>query len=277
MEISIEKEGRMKAVSLLYHDALKDGNFDETGFPGAGADLYKINIEDLKEHFAAVAAEREDGPSRVLDLIEGATDEPAGVAPLFLTFDDGGVSAALYTADLLESRGWPGHFFITTDYIGTSRFVSEAQIRGLRDRGHVIGSHSCSHPERMSKCGWDVLIDEWGRSVARLEDILGEKVTVASVPGGYYSRQIAAAASASGIAALFTSEPVRRCYHVDECLVLGRYTIISGMGPSVSSGFASRGLSREKAKQYVFWNLKKTAKLLGGRYYNSIRKRILRK
>ncbi len=25
-------------------------------------------------------------------------------------------------------------------------------IRALRDRGHFIGSHSCSHPTRMSAC-----------------------------------------------------------------------------------------------------------------------------
>src|SRR5262249_51253399 len=157
----------------------------------------------------------------ILHFLEGAKM----LSPFFITFDDGGVSAYDEVATLLDKRRWPGHFLITTDCIGRAGFLSKEQIRGLRKRGHVIGSHSCSHPSRMSECSWQQLIVEWHSSVAILSDILGEAVVVASVPGGYYSRAVAEAAARAGVRALFTSEPVIRHQQVDGCYVLGRYTL----------------------------------------------------
>jgi hypothetical protein len=48
--------------------------------------------------------------------------------PVFLTFDDGGASALHPTADLLERRGWSGHFFVTTRRIGTPGFLDFWQL-----------------------------------------------------------------------------------------------------------------------------------------------------
>ncbi len=267
----------MKAVSLMFHDAVRDGDLDESGFPGAGADLYKIDVEELEGHFRAVSEARPDKPSNILEFIGDGPVIVNGAPPLFITFDDGGVSAALYIADLLEKFGWTGHFFITTDYIDKSRFVTAAQVRELHGRGHIIGSHSSSHPERMSKCAPDMMRAEWCDSISRLSDILGLQVNVASVPGGFYSRKVAAAASACGIEALFTSEPVMKCYHVDGCLVLGRYTVNSSMGPDASRDLSTGKMSCGKIRQYLLWNIKKAAKSAGGRYYDSIRGSILKK
>src|SRR5437879_9095462 len=123
------------------------------------------------------------------------------------TCNDGRVSAPTAIAWIQDRYGWRAHFLITTDYIGKPAFLNEDQIRALRKSGHVIGTHSGSHPRRMSALGWEELLEEWSRSTKTLSDVLGEPVTVASVPGGCYSRRVAAAAAASGIKALFTSEP----------------------------------------------------------------------
>src|SRR5439155_279734 len=147
----------------------------------------------------------------VYDLVERLLGPP----PVLLTFDDGGASAYGCVADLLEGAGWRGHFFITTDYLGTPGFVGGAQIRELAGRGHVIGTHSCSHPTRMARCSWDRLIGEWSRSAQALAEVLGEPVRVGSVPGGAFARRVAAAAAAAGLTALFTSEPTVRCRVVD--------------------------------------------------------------
>lgn len=111
--------------------------------------------------------------------------------------------------DLLENLG-RGHFFITAGQIGKHGFINAAQLRELHERGHVIGSHSYSHPTRMSLCDDEILADEWARSVEMLSELLGEKVDTASVPGGYYSRRVAEAAAAAGIRILFNSEPTTR-------------------------------------------------------------------
>src|SRR5205807_6568944 len=121
---------------------------------------------------------------------------------------------------------------------------------------------------------WDQLSEEWETSVQVLSHLIEEPVTIASVPGGYYSEKVAEAASASGIKALFTSEPTIHCNYVNGCLVLGRYTVLRGMAPEISAGLAS-GKIAPRLKQVLLWNIKKIAKTLGGRSYCKLRKYML--
>ena len=260
----------MRAISLLYHDVVTAYEYDASGFPGSGAARYKLDLVEFKSHFKAIAEAIKSKPISIFDL-PAATNNSLS---LILTFDDGGSSSYSYVADILESYGWHGHFFITVNYIGAPSFVTQEQIRALRKRGHIIGTHSCSHPERMSYLSWDQLIEEWSTSVAILSDMLDEPVTIASVPGGYYSKKVAESAATSGIKALFTSEPTAWCYRVNGCLVLGRYTVLRGVAPEVSAGLAS-GELLPRLRQSLFWNTKKVAKVFGGRYYSKLRKYIL--
>jgi len=225
---------------------------------------YKLERHDFEGHLAAasaVAARR----GTVHDLLRGTLDPP----PVLLTFDDGGASAYGCVADLLERAGWRGHFFITTDYLGTPGFVGRTQVRELAERGHVIGTHSCSHPTRMARCGWDRLIEEWSRSAEILADVLGEPVRVASVPGGAFSRRVAAAAAATGLTALFTSEPTARCSVVDGCLVVGRYVLRRGASAEAAAALASGALAA-RLRQLWLWNLKKALKAVGGDLYPAL-------
>lgn len=261
-----------QATSILYHDVVESGNPDSTGFEGSGAAVYKLDVADFGRHLDAIANAANRNPTRVLEHLEDSGTE----RPLFLTFDDGGISAHTCIASLLEDHGWRGHFFITTDCIDTPRFVSSEQIRDLHQRGHVVGSHSCSHPDPMSACSKEQLLEEWTRSRQVLSDIIGEPVRVASLPGGYYSRNVARAASAAGCHVLFTSEPQKRSWRVDDCLVLGRYTVWRGMAAATAGAFASDAPACQM-KQYLFWNSKKLAKKLAGPLYLKLRRRLLRK
>src|SRR5262249_55725103 len=190
--------------------------------------------------------------------------------PWMITFDDGGVSSYTPIADQLELIGWRAHFFITTDYIGAPAFMSREQIRDLHRRGHVIGSHSCSHPLRFASRPDAERRREWSVSVSVLSDLLGARVRVASVPGGQYSRKVAEAAADTGIEALFTSEPTTRCARVENCLVIGRYSIQRWMTSAVAAGMAS-GRFAPRFRQWLWWGIKKGAKKLGGDYYLRLR------
>jgi peptidoglycan/xylan/chitin deacetylase (PgdA/CDA1 family) len=260
----------MRAISLLYHDVVTAGQYDASGFPGGGAARYKLELDEFKRHVKAIAEAVKADPIRIWDLPAATGANPT----LMVTFDDGGLSAYQYIADILESYGWHGHVFVTVNYIGRPSFVTKEQIRALRKRGHVIGSHSCSHPERMSYLNWNQLTEEWATSIRVLSDVVEEPVTTASVPGGYYSKRVAEAAAASGIEALFTSEPTTRCHYVNGCVVLGRYTVWRGMAPTMSAGFAA-GEVLPRLKQALLWNVKKAAKTLGGRSYSKLRKYML--
>jgi peptidoglycan/xylan/chitin deacetylase (PgdA/CDA1 family) len=177
---------------------------------------------------------------------------------------------------MLEEFGWRGHFFVTTDWIGQPGFLSAAQIQELDRRGHVVGSHSASHPVRMSQIPWDQMVREWGDSREQLAKIVGHPIEFASVPGGYYSRKVAQAAAQAGIRTLFTSEPTARVQIVDGCQVLGRYVVQRGMGPEWSAGFAA-GHALPRFRQALLWKTKQAAKVLSGGLYLRAREAILKK
>lgn len=261
----------MRAISLIYHDVVERVEHHKSGFPGSDAALYKLESGHFKDHLKALSTTVRQKPVNIFSL----SSQAEGRMPFLLTFDDGGISAYTCIADMLEEIGWRGHFFIATGYIGSQSFMNRDQILELHRRGHVIGTHSQSHPLRMASCSWNELLWEWKTSVEILSDILGEKVTVASLPGGHYSRKVAEAASLSGIEVLFTSEPVKKSYYVDGCQVLGRYSIQRSTPPHIAAELASGSLAAS-LKQYLFWNTKKMAKAFGGKYYSKAREFILR-
>ena len=263
------QEGVLKVAALLYHDVVEDGREDESGFPGAAAGRYKLRSEDFERHLEALASLAE-GPPAVVDDLPAGRHHPV---PWLLTFDDGG-SSALRIGEQLAQRSWRGHFFVTVDYIGTAGFLTRDAIRSLRELGHVIGSHSCSHPERMSRCTWEELLYEWGRSGEVLSEILGGQVTVASVPAGHYGKIVARAAAEVGIRTLFTSEPVLEMREVDSCSVVGRFTIQRGVPPETAAALA-RARPFPRSRQFAYWNLKKAAKTVGGERYLRLRQWLL--
>ena len=261
----------MRALAIMYHDVVENGDFESSGFPGEGANVYKLRRQDFERHLEAIRAAVPEGTVTTI-----SPPQHTIVPEVFLTFDDGGVSFASPIASLLESRGWRGHFFITTDRIGQPGFLGAAQIRDLFQRGHVIGSHSHTHPTRMAALRRAEMDDEWRRSLGILSGILSVDVKLASVPGGYYSRQVGESAAAAGIEALFTSEPTMEVGIGTGCLVIGRYVIQRGMGPEWSGGLAARR-RRFRWRQTALWKAKRVAKVLGGSAYLRLRQSILEK
>lgn len=256
----------MRAISLMYHDVVSRNERDSSGFPGADAALYKIAPDQFRSHIQSIAGTGAPGPQTVCNL----TGHPNGRPPLFITFDDGGISAFTTIAPMLEEAGWRGLFFVTAGYVGQRSFMTPDQIRDLHRRGHIIGTHSLSHPLRMSHCSWEAMIEEWSISVKMLSDILGESVQTASVPGGHYSKQVAQAAAQSGITTLFTSEPTASVSVVDGCAVLGRYVIQRWTSPETAAAIASDKIA-PRLRQTIFWNAKKALKAVGGNYYAKAR------
>ena len=235
----------MRTVSLLFHDVYATDP-RESGFASGAADRYKLPSGVFDAH---------------LDAIAGADG-----APFLITVDDGGVSYYTMQAERLEARGWRGYCFVSTNQIGTRGFLDAAQIRELDRRGHLIGSHSASHPTRFSACSPEQMHEEWTDSRKALQDILGHDVTVASVPGGYYSKAVARSAAAAGMRMLFNSEPVTRLDDVDGCHVAGRFTIRRGDPPAMSRRLLQAApLARWNA--WARWNAKGLVKPILGPAY----------
>lgn len=255
----------MLSLALLYHDVVPQGNYTASGFSLPGADHYKLTQEQFDKHLQAIAAVVPRPPVRVID--------DNWQTSFLFTVDDGG-SSAMHVADRLEARGWGGHFLITTNYIGTTGFLTERQIRDLAVRGHVIGSHSCSHPLAMWDCSPDQLFTEWSDSRGRLEDVLGSAVVIASVPAGSYIAKVGTAAAKAGLRVLFTSEPTREVDQIDGCRILGRYGITQITPPEIAAKLAG-GDALTCWKQKAFWNTKKLVKRAAAKPYAALRARLL--
>lgn len=255
----------MRALSLMYHDIMPDSPSERTST--RRITTYSLTDAQFRKHLGSIP------PEAPVQTIKDSTAWGA-TAPVFLTFDDGEVSAITHAAPALEEHNWRGHFFITTNWIGTPGFLDRSQVIELRRRGHVIGSHSCSHPERMSHLSEEELLKEWLESRQVLEEILKEPVLVASVPAGYYSRKVGLSAASAGIKALFTSEPVSTTYHESGCLIVGRYSIQSYMPCNVSGKIAD-GQRIPRWQQALNWQAKKFVKNLLGESYFKIRPFVL--
>src|SRR4051812_33126946 len=126
----------MRAISLGYHDV------NDTCDLPAHKKIYTLERRHFEDHLESI---RIHAGRDAVQTISAPRIGQNGV-PVFLTFDDGAESAYTFVAGLLEERGWRGHFFIITNWIGRPGYVDRRQIRELHSRGHVIGSHTCTHP-----------------------------------------------------------------------------------------------------------------------------------
>jgi hypothetical protein len=163
---------------------------------------------------------------------------------------------------------------MTVGRLGTPQFLNVDGIQELHRRGHIVGSHTVTHPLQMSSCSVEQLRREWAESSDVLADILHERPTVASVPGGAFSDAVARTAGEAGIRLLFTSEPTSRTWQVGPVRCIGRFTLWNGMPPAAACACAT-GRGIWPMRQLITWETKKLAKAMLGSTYVRVRKRIL--
>jgi peptidoglycan/xylan/chitin deacetylase (PgdA/CDA1 family) len=233
----------------MYHDVVE-----------GSADVYAIEPDRFREHLDAIGR----APAPV---------ESCAPGDWLITFDDGGDSA-LHVAEELARRSWRGHFFIATDNVGRPHFLDWDGVRAVAGMGHAIGSHSCSHPDRMADLTYEQLLDEWTRSAELLTEVLGAPVRTASVPGGLYSADVGRAAAAAGYGSLFTSLPTQRVGSTQGCRLIGRWAIRHDTSAAQAAAVAS-GAPSQWARQRAAWRLRGVAKKVVGPRYESMRRMLL--
>ncbi len=246
----------MPVATLMYHDVVPTGKPDESGFPGAAPATYKIDWPCFTAHLDALDRA---GIRPVAHDAEGLTDGS------LLTFDDGG-GCALAVARALSERGWIGHFFVTSALIDTPGFAGASDLRAIHLLGQVVGSHSHTHPPRMSSLTAEEIAGEWAQSLQVLADIVGAPVTAASVPGGYTSKAVEHAAAEAGLVTLFTSLPTTRARAVGACTVLGRYAVRTQTTPEDAVALLT-GRGTLRSRQAAGWAARSISKrILRGTY-----------
>ena len=257
--------GASAVRTLTYHDVVARDRREQVGFAGALAARYKLEPDLFERHLEALAA---------TDLQVRPLDAGAPPSALTLTFDDGGGSG-IEVAGVLERRGWRGQFFVTTGRLDSPGFLSSEQVAELARRGHLIGSHSHTHPTYMGRLAKQQLEFEWTESRALLAQILGEPPRTASVPGGYLSPRVIETAADAGYELLFTSEPTARV-RTARLVVRGRYTIWATTAAAAAAGYA-RGDPLACGRLWLEWNAKKLAKRINPSAYQALRRVRARK
>lgn len=236
-------------IALMYHEVTDDPA--KTGFQRASARIYKHRVHEFQMNLDQITCNGVR-PERIDRSGEGERH-------LLLTFDDGGRSA-LTAADILESRGSTGHFFVVTGLLDTPHFLSKAGVRDLHARGHLVGSHSHTHPDVFRRLTPAQMDDEWRRSRAILEDVIGAPVVAASIPGGHGDLATERTAAAAGYAFLFTSQPRLVPWRTDRILCVGRVCPKAGTAPERVGALArGQGFTRE----LMLWRAKSAVRALG--------------
>ena len=201
-------------ASFGYHEVTDDPT--TSGFQRPAARAFKIAPHAFRDHLDRIA-----GTGATPTLVT-ALDLAQPGRHVCLTFDDGGRSAVA-AGDELCRREWRGHFFVVTSLIGTRTFLGAAEIRYLQSCGHLIGSHSHTHPDIFRDLPRERMLEEWRVSSEVLSALLGEPCLGASVPGGDISTPVLRSADAARFRYLFTCEPHLSPARVGDCWVLGRF------------------------------------------------------
>src|SRR5687767_11200904 len=121
-------------VCLLYHDVTAEGT-PSTG----GAEYFSVSSNAFGHQLDLI----QEAGLRGCSIAE-ALARPTGVAAI--SFDDGDTGQAVRAFPALAARGMNATFFVTTTWIGTSRYASWDQLREMRASGMSIQSHTHTHP-----------------------------------------------------------------------------------------------------------------------------------
>jgi peptidoglycan/xylan/chitin deacetylase (PgdA/CDA1 family) len=106
---------------------------------------------------------------------------------LILTFDDGSISDFEIAFTSLKVKGIKGAFFITTENIGLSGYITNSHLREMAEAGMEIGSHGLTHQYLITMTRNEAS-REIRESKDRLEQAAGTKVFSFAPVGGHYRK-----------------------------------------------------------------------------------------
>lgn len=237
-------------IVLMYHDVVNEA-CPKSGQQKEGALQYTINDITFEAHVKQTTKE---------DVV--------------YTFDDGGCSFISPIAGILEKHNKRAIYFISTNYINTPFFLTKEDIKELDKRGHIIASHSHTHPDKISSLTHDECLNEWIVSKRILENIVGHSVSAASIPGGDISDMVIDCMVEAGYTEIYTSEPTIKVRKYRGVYIIGRYGITKSM--SGQTFFKLIYNKHFRNKLLIKYKILKFAKAILGANYNIIKRFVLR-
>ena len=205
----------------------------------------KVNVPILMYHHIEPVARSEGDPVRALGISKDRFDEQMnylknggyiviGLADLYrkiatresteknvvLTFDDGYIDNFEVAWPIMQKYGFKGTFFIISNRIGTSDYMSNEQIKTLQDSGCEIGSHTQTHPD-LTKLSISRLKEEIEGSKASIGEIIGQEIISFCYPAGRFNSQVENEVRSAGYQIAVTTSRWRP-FSTDDLLAVSR-------------------------------------------------------
>lgn len=197
------KAGQHGPVILMYH-AISSGKA-RPYWPWA------VTMRQFCDQLDFLASEGYVTPS-LGELVSPGKGWPGRTA--VITFDDGYLDN-LAACEALQKRGMRATWFVVSGSVGrepawpadgrpASRLLNADELRGMRESGMEIGSHTVNHI-RLTGADDAHLIQEVAHSKADLENMIGHRVDSFAYPYGAWDARCANAVREAGYAAACTT------------------------------------------------------------------------
>ncbi len=121
-----------------------------------------------------------------------------------ITFDDGLIGNYTHAFPVLQRYSLVAAFFVVVNKVSRSRYMSWEHLIELSRHGHLIQSHTLSHP-MLGEIDDKSIYQELDRSKKIIEDKIGCGVNCLSLPFGSSSKRVVEIAREVGYTAIFTS------------------------------------------------------------------------
>jgi peptidoglycan/xylan/chitin deacetylase (PgdA/CDA1 family) len=155
---------------------------------------------------------------------------PLPAHPIILTFDDGWKDNYTAVLPILRKYRFPATFFITTESVGHSAFVTWEELKVMSEAGMDIQAHSVTHPH-LTKLKDAAVRREIEDSKKAIESPLGTAVVVFAYPFGSYSEKIISMVKDAGYesATIVSGSNLGYLYREDRSYTLSRIAIEGDM------------------------------------------------
>jgi peptidoglycan/xylan/chitin deacetylase (PgdA/CDA1 family) len=250
----------MRSVWLMYHDVRHPS--DSRQVPASAA-VYNVSPDVFEEHLSAVHASG-------LSVVTASASERAANDSVVLTFDDGWLGSFETAVPALVEQGLTATFYVTKDFVGRPGFCSPSAIADAAGAGMEIGVHGTTH-RLLSGCTREEIVHELRACKEFLESLVQREVLAASVPGGDWSRTVAACAAEVGLTTLATSRPG---------INTDRTPALEARRVAVRTGTTSIDVARycrfDTRREWARWAaLQAPRRILGMQRYSRLRRRLL--
>jgi peptidoglycan/xylan/chitin deacetylase (PgdA/CDA1 family) len=186
---------------------------------------------------------------------------------VIITFDDGDITNYTQAMPVLSEFGLTAYFFLIVSRVGADGYMNWDQVRELKDKGMIIGSHGMTH-RILDKLSAADLDNEIRQSKQILEKELVCEIKAFSVPRGFCSEAIIGKAKSAGYQEIFTSGAESAIKSGIGRITVRRDWDIDKFKKVLSGQVTVKDILRSR----ILLALKK---LLGSGLYNDIRSRIL--